>query len=77
MLRGLCLSLVGGSMHLSHGGLDSALLTNLIVGGILGAIVGTGLASRIPVRTMRLALSLWLFAMGVQLCYQAFLQVHS
>jgi uncharacterized membrane protein YfcA len=74
---GLCLSLVGGSMHLSHGGLDSALLTNLIVGGILGAIVGTGLASRIPVRTMRLALSLWLFAMGVQLCYQAFLQVHS
>jgi uncharacterized membrane protein YfcA len=64
-------------MHLSHGGLDSALLTNLIVGGILGAIVGTGLASRIPVRTMRLALSLWLFAMGVQLCYQAFLQVHS
>jgi len=74
---GLCLSLVGGTMHLSHGGLDSALLTNLIVGGILGAIVGTGLASRIPVRTMRLALSLWLFAMGVQLCYQAFLQVHS
>ncbi len=35
-----------------------------IAGGILGALVGTGLASRIPVRTMRLALSLWLFVMG-------------
>jgi uncharacterized membrane protein YfcA len=74
---GLCLSLIGGTMHLSHGGLDPTLLTNLILGGVLGAVVGTGLASRIPVRTMRLALSLWLFAMGVQLCWQALQQVHS
>ena len=28
--------------------------------------------SRIPVRTMRLALSLWLFVMGIQLCWHAF-----
>ena len=68
---GLCLSLVGGTLHLHSAGLDSTLLINLIVGGILGGLVGIGLASRIPVRTMRLALSLWLFVMGLQLCWHA------
>jgi len=38
---------------------------------VLGGMVGAGLASRIPVRVMRLALSLWLLAMGVQLCWHA------
>jgi uncharacterized membrane protein YfcA len=69
---GLCLSLIGGGMHLTHGGVDPVLLTNLIIGGVAGALVGTGLAPRIPARAMRLALSLWLFALGVQLCWQAF-----
>jgi uncharacterized membrane protein YfcA len=68
---GLCLSLVGGTLHLRSAGLDTTLLINLIAGGVIGALVGTGLASRIPVRTMRLALSLWLFVMGVQLCWHA------
>lgn len=68
---GLCLSLIGGGMHLSQGGVDPALLTNLIAGGVVGALAGTGLAPRIPARAMRLALSLWLFGMGVQLCWHA------
>jgi uncharacterized protein len=68
---GLCLSLVGGTLHLSNAGLNSSLLINLIAGGVFGALLGTGLASRIPVRTMRLALSLWLFVMGLQLCWRA------
>jgi uncharacterized protein len=68
---GLCLSIVGGTLHLHSAGLNSSLVINLIVGGVLGGIVGTGLASRIPVRTMRLALSLWLLAMGVELCWRA------
>ena len=68
---GLCLALVGGTLHLQSAGLNSVLLGNLIVGGVFGALVGTGLASRIPVRSMRLALSLWLFIMGLQLCWHA------
>lgn len=68
---GLCLALVGGTLHLRAAGIDSVLLINLIAGGVLGALLGTSLASRIPVRTMRLALSLWLFLMGLQLCWQA------
>jgi uncharacterized membrane protein YfcA len=74
---GLCLSLIGGGMHLSQGGVDSTLLTNLIVGGVFGALLGTGLAPRIPARAMRLALSLWLFALGMQLCWQAFAKTGS
>ena len=68
---GLCLSLVGGTLHLHSAGLDPVLLINLIVGGVLGGVVGTGLASRIPVRAMRLALAVWLFVMGIQLCWHA------
>ncbi len=68
---GLCLSLVGGGLHLSYGGVDPALLSNLVAGGVLGALAGTGLAPRIPARAMRLALSLWLLALGVQLCWHA------
>jgi uncharacterized membrane protein YfcA len=68
---GLCLSLIGGGLHLAGGGLDAALLIKLISGGLIGALAGTILASHIPARTMRLALSLWLFTIGVQLCWQA------
>jgi uncharacterized protein len=68
---GLCLALAGGTLHLHSAGLNTALLLNLVTGGVLGGLLGIGLASRIPVRTMRLVLALWLFAMGVQLCWQA------
>lgn len=68
---GLCLSLIGGGLHLASGGFDAGLLTRLIVGGLLGAIAGSTLAPRVPARTMRLALSLWLLAIGIQLCWQA------
>ena len=68
---GLCLSFIGGGLHLSHGGFDPVVLSRLIAGGILGALAGTGLAPRVPARAMRLALSLWLFALGLQLCWQA------
>jgi uncharacterized protein len=68
---GLCLSLIGGGLHLAAGGFDAGLLVKLIAGGILGAVAGSTLAPRIPVRTMRLALSLWLLTIGIQLCWQA------
>ncbi|MGB6191747.1 MAG: sulfite exporter TauE/SafE family protein [Terracidiphilus sp.] len=67
---GLCLALIGGGLHLSQGGVDATLLTHLILGGVAGALVGTGIAPRIPARAMRLALSVWLLALGMQLCWQ-------
>jgi uncharacterized protein len=68
---GLCLALVGGGMHFSYGGIDPMLLSRLLAGGLLGALAGNSLAPRIPARAMRLALSLWLFAMGMELCWHA------
>lgn len=68
---GLCLSLIGGGIHLASGGFEPGLLARLIAGGLLGAVAGSTLAPRIPARAMRLALSLWLLAIGLQLCWQA------
>jgi uncharacterized protein len=73
---GLCLALIGGTMHLAHGGVDAALLAQLVAGGVLGGLAGSGVAPRIPSRVMRLALSVWLFAMGLQLCWHALVHVH-
>jgi hypothetical protein len=68
---GLCLSLVGGGLHLAGGGLDTGLLVRLIAGGLVGAVAGTMIAPRIPARTMRLVLSLWLLTIGFELCWRA------
>ena len=68
---GLCIALIGGGMHFSYGGIDPALLTRLLAGGLLGALAGNSLAPRIPVRAMRLALSVWLFGMGMEICWHA------
>ncbi|MGB6974639.1 MAG: sulfite exporter TauE/SafE family protein [Terracidiphilus sp.] len=72
---GLCLALIGGSMHMAHGGVDFPLLAQLIAGGILGALAGSGIAPRIPSRVLRLVLSVWLLVMGLQLCWHALAQV--
>jgi uncharacterized membrane protein YfcA len=73
---GLALSLIGGGMHLSYGGLDPALLARLITGGVFGAVAGASLAPRVPARVMRLALSLWLLGIGMELCWHALALVH-
>ena len=53
------------------GSYDSLLLTKLAIGGVLGGIVGSGAAPRIPNRRLRFALSLWLMVIGLHFCYQA------
>jgi len=68
---GLAIALVGTGVHLFGGTYDSALLIRLAIGGILGGIVGSGFAPKIPNRYLRFALSLWLMVIGFQFCYQA------
>jgi uncharacterized protein len=68
---GLVLSVVGTGVHMIGGSYDAALLTKLAVGGIFGAIAGSGIAPRIPNRQLRFALSLWLLTIGLQFVYQA------
>lgn len=71
LAAGFALSLVGSGVHILGGNYDAALLLKLISGGVIGAIVGSTLAPRLPNRKLRLALSLWLLAIGIQFCYQA------
>lgn len=68
---GLALSLAGTGIHMISGFYNASLLLHLSLGGILGAILGSGFAPRIPNRQLRLALSLWLMFIGIEFCYQA------
>jgi uncharacterized protein len=68
---GLCLSLVGGGLHLLSQSLDTALLVKLLSGGLLGAIAGSAVSPRLPNQKLRLVLTAWLLMIGVQFCYQA------
>lgn len=68
---GLCIALAGTGIHMIGGSFDTLLLTKLAIGGVVGGIVGSGVAPRIPNRYLRLALSTWLMIIGLQFCYQA------
>lgn len=71
MVFGLVVSLIGGGLHLYEGHYDGAIMLKLIVGGIAGAYSGATLATLLPSRPLRLALSVWLAALGAQLCWKA------
>jgi hypothetical protein len=68
---GLAIALVGTGVHMIGGSYDSLLLIKLAIGGVIGGIVGSGAAPKIPNRKLRFALSLWLMVIGLQFCYQA------
>ncbi|HTT63147.1 MAG TPA: sulfite exporter TauE/SafE family protein [Bryobacteraceae bacterium] len=71
VMFGLVLSIVGGGFHLSAGHYETAVLTRLTIGGVVGALIGANLLAVLPSRPLRVALSAWLTCMGVQLCWQA------
>ena len=66
---GLCVSLVGSGFPLSAGNFDPSILIKLVLGGIAGAFAGTYFAAIAPQRAFRVALSLWLVSLGIQLCW--------
>ncbi len=71
MLFGLVLSLIGGGLHVFAGNYDANILPKLLIGGVAGAFAGANLAAILPPRPLRLALSVWLSALGAQLCWKA------
>ena len=68
---GLGIALAGTGIHIFGGAYNTALLLKLSLGGVLGAVAGSTAAPSIPNRQLRLALSLWLMAIGFEFCYQA------
>ena len=71
MLFGLVLSLIGGGLHIFAGNFDATILPKLLIGGVAGAFAGANLVAILPPRPLRLALSVWLSALGAQLCWKA------
>lgn len=71
MVFGFALSVIGGGLHLVAGQYDLPILIKLVSGGVVGALVGATLSTVIPPRPLRLVLSVWLAALGVQLCWKA------
>ena len=69
---GLALSLASGGVQYSAGNYDVRLLLLLTGGGIAGVLTGSFLSVRLPARALRVALSVWLVALGLQLCWRSF-----
>ena len=67
---GLALSVVGGGIHTALGSLDTSVLLKLLIGGVPGALTGAMLASRLPSKQLRFALSLAMVVLGAQICWK-------
>jgi uncharacterized membrane protein YfcA len=67
---GLALSIVGGGIHAALGSLNVAVLGKLLIGGVPGAITGAMLASRLPSKQLRYALSIAMAMLGAHICWK-------
>jgi uncharacterized protein len=63
---GFIVSLIGSGAHWVTGGTNTALLLELVAGGVVGAITGAMLSTHIPRRPLRIALWAWLLILGAQ-----------
>jgi uncharacterized protein len=70
MLFGLVVSVIGGGLNLTAGHYASGILWKLITGGIAGVLIGANLSASLPARPLRVALSLWLSVVGLQLAWR-------
>lgn len=61
---GFFTSSLGSGAHWLTGAVDITLLTHLVAGGVVGAVLGTMMASSIPRRPLRFALWVWLLIIG-------------
>ena len=69
---GFVVSLIGSGAHWFAPISDAALLEQLIAGGILGAISGTLVSTKIPRRPLRFALWIWLLVLGGQFLFNSY-----
>jgi uncharacterized membrane protein YfcA len=68
---GLAIALAGTGVHMIEGHYAGAILIKMAIGGVVGGVVGSGFAPKIPNRALRLALSIWLTVIGLQFCWQS------
>jgi hypothetical protein len=71
MVFGLIISIIGSGLHLFIGHCDSQILMKICVGGVVGAVCGALLCSKVPSRALQLVLFICLIGLGLQLCLKA------
>jgi hypothetical protein len=69
---GFVVSLIGSGAHWFSLASDPQLVTQLIEGGVFGAIAGTLLSGTLPHRPLRFALWLWLLLLGGQFLFNSY-----
>jgi uncharacterized membrane protein YfcA len=68
---GLTLSLIGGGIQMKAGIYDPAVLTQMVIGGIFGGLLGPNLMRWLPAKPLRVGLCLWLASLGGLLFWRA------
>jgi uncharacterized protein len=66
----LALTTIGGGIQLVAGNCDIPLLIKMLSGGVIGALIGSTLAMRLPSRPLKWALAVWLAGLGIQLFFR-------
>src|ERR1017187_7655284 len=72
ILFGFIVSLIGSGAHWFSQASDSQLLLQLISGGVAGAIGGTLVSTRVPRRSLRFVLWVWLLILGGQFLFNSY-----
>ncbi|MBV9103113.1 MAG: sulfite exporter TauE/SafE family protein [Candidatus Eremiobacteraeota bacterium] len=70
IMFGLVISVIGSGIQILAGNYDGDVLLKLVIGGLVGCFFGAFLNLRIPSRTMRWALAIWLAALGLQIFWR-------
>ena len=79
ILFGFTVSLIGSGAHWFSHATNPDLLLHLIAGGVVGAVTGMLMSSRVPRRPLRFALWVWLLILGGDFLlnsYQAWAATH-
>ena len=69
LLFGLVLALIGGVIHWTFGSVSTPVLTQLLLGGVPGVILGCLLAPKFPARKLKTAVALIAICAGLQLVW--------
>lgn len=68
---------VSGLAHYGFGNVDMKLVKQLIIPGVIGAVVGASVLIWLPISLMKIAISLYLVAMGGMILFKAWRKTHS
>lgn len=69
LLFGLVLAVIGGAFHWSFGSINSAVLLQLLVGGVPGVIAGCLMARKVPANRLKVAVAMVAIFAGLQLVW--------